>query len=140
MFLVKKELKTVSDISIVNKITNLDDSIVAEIIAESIDLMKSYLSRYYDVETIFAQRGAKRKKAVLKKLKDIVIFEIYNRNKWGVDSDTERSYIEAINWLEKLNTGEFGDTTLPPLPPPIPDNGTAGDTRFGGNKKYASIY
>jgi phage gp36-like protein len=140
MFLEKEELKTVSDITIVNKITNLDDTIVEEIIEESIDLMKSYLSRFYDAEAIFDQTGNDRKKAIVKKLKDIVIFEIYNRNKWGVDSDTERSYAEAINWLEKLNTGEFGDSTLPSKPAPIPDDGTSGDTRFGGNRRYNSIY
>ena len=74
MFLTKEELKTVSDINIVNKIVNMDDTIVADIIAESIDLMKSYLSRYYDAGAIFAQEGENRKKAVLKKLKDIVIY------------------------------------------------------------------
>jgi hypothetical protein len=140
MFLTKDELKTVSDINIVNKITNMDDSIVAEIIGESIDLMKSYLSRYYDAEAIFAAEGDARKKAVVKKLKDIVIYEIYNRNKWGVDSATEKSYLEAINWLEKLNTGEFGDGTLPPVPDGTESDGNEGDTRFGGNKRYNSIY
>jgi len=139
-FLIKEELKTVSDINIVNKITNLDDEIVTEIIEESIDLMKGYLSRYYDAETIFEKEGADRKKSVLKKLKDIVIYEIYNRNKWGVDSGTEKSYIEAINWLEKLNTGEFGDDTLPAKPSEEETTGTGGDIRFGGNKQYTSIY
>lgn len=139
-FLTKEELKTVSDINLVNKITNTDDSIVAEIIDESIDLMKSYLSRYYDAETIFAQEGAARKKAVLKKLKDIVIYEIYNRNKWGIDA-VQPAYTEAINWLEKMNTGAFGDRTLPPVPEDVdPSDGTEGDTRFGGNKRYTSIY
>ena len=140
-FLVKEELKTVSDINIVNKITNLDDEIVTDIIDESIDLMKSYLSRYYDADAIFEKEGNERKKSVLKKLKDIVIYEIYNRNKWGVDSSTEKSYAEAMNWLEKLNTGEFGDGTLPTKPTPGDDiDGTSGDTRFGGNKQYTSIY
>lgn len=139
-FLTKSELKTVSDINIVNKITNMDDTIVEEIIDESVDLMKSYMSRFYDVGAIFAQTGDNRKKAVLKKLKDIVIYEIYNRNKWGVDSATEKSYIEAVNWLEKLNTGEFGDNTLPPVQDSDPADGAEGDTRFGGNKQYNSTY
>jgi phage gp36-like protein len=139
-FLVKEELKTVSDINIVNKITNLDDDIVTNIIDESIDMMKGYLSRYYDSEAIFEKEGDERKKSVLKKLKDIVIYEIYNRNKWGVDSDTEKSYSEAMNWLEKLNTGEFGDDTLPSKPTPGDDISTSGDIRFGGNKQYSSIY
>lgn len=141
VFLVKEELKTVSDINIVNKITNLDDEIVTNIIDESIDMMKGYLSRYYDAEAIFDKEGSTRKKSVLKKLKDIVIYEIYNRNKWGVDSNTEKSYAEAMNWLEKLNTGEYGDGTLPAKPSTEDDAiGTGGDIRFGGNKQYTSIY
>jgi hypothetical protein len=140
-FLTKEELKTVSDINIVNKITNMDDEIVSEIIAESIDMMKSYLSRYYDADAIFAQEGAARKKSIVKNLKDIVIYEIYNRNRWGVEPAVERSYIEAVNRLEKLNTGEFGDSTLPPVPDAVdPGDGTEGDVRFGGNIRYDSTY
>jgi phage gp36-like protein len=140
MFLTKSELKTVTDINIVNKITNMDDTIVDEIISESIDLMQSYLSRFYDVEAIFAQTGDDRKKSVLKKLKDIVVYEIYNRNKWGTDGATEKSYLEAMHWLEKMNTGEFADHTLPPVPAPDTLSGQEGDTRFGGNHRYNSIY
>lgn len=141
MFLTKEELKTVSDLSIIDKITRLDDEIVTEIIEESIDMMRSYLSRFYDDIAIFAARGAERKKSVLKKLKDIVIYEIYNRNKWGVDPSTERSYLEAMNWLEKINTGELGDRTLPVRPEaPATTEGTDGDVRFGGNRRYASAY
>jgi phage gp36-like protein len=139
MFLTKDELKTVTDINVVNKIVNLDDTIVEEIIDESIDLMKSYLSRYYDAESIFNEEGSMRKKAVVKKLKDIVIYEIYNRNLWGENARVGAAYTEAINWLEKLNTGQFSDNTLPPIPDEVGD-GTDGDTRFGGNKKYSSIY
>jgi phage gp36-like protein len=140
-FLTKEELKTVSDINLVNKITNLDDTIVDEIIDESIDLMKSYLSRYYDAEAIFAQEGDARKKMILKKLKDIVIYEIYSRNKQGGIEAVQPPYDEAVAWLEKMNTGVFSDRTLPPVPEEIdPTDGTEGDTRFGGNKRYSSIY
>ncbi len=140
-FLTKEELKTVSDINIIDKITNVDDDIVTEIIEESIDLMRGYLSRFYDTDEIFFKTGTERKKSILKKLKDIVIYEIYNRNKWGVDSATEKSYLEAINWLEKTNTGEFADNTLPSAKKPDANtDGTDGDVRFGGNKRYTSIY
>ena len=53
-FLTKEELKTVSDINIVDIITNLDDTIVTDIISESIDIMKGFLSRFYDIDAIFA--------------------------------------------------------------------------------------
>ena len=47
MFLEKAELKTVATDEIINKIINNDDSIVTDIILESIDLMSSYLYQYF---------------------------------------------------------------------------------------------
>lgn len=141
MFLAKEELKTVASIPIVDKIINMDDEIVYEIIEESISTMKSYMSRFYDVEAIFDKEGGQRHKATLKRLKDIVIYEIYERHTREQNAVAMRRYNEAMNWLEKLNTGEFGDKTLPI----VKDNddagdGTSGDTRFGGSKRYDSIY
>lgn len=144
-FLDKEELKTVADIEIVNKITNLDDDIVIEIIEESIDKMKGYLSRFYDAELIFSKEGNDRKKSVLKRLKDIVIYEIYERHTREINAVAARRYAEVMDWLEKINTGEQGDSTLPPKPDETDgdgngNNGTSGDTRFGGNKRYDSVY
>jgi phage gp36-like protein len=141
MFLKKEELKTVGQISIIDKITNNNDEIVENIIEESISLMKGYLSRYYDAETIFAQEGNLRHKATLKRLKDIVIYEIYERHTREQNLVAARRYQEAMAWLEKLNSGEFSDHTLPSIPDDEEDtNGITGDTRFGGNKKYNSEY
>jgi phage gp36-like protein len=143
MFLTKEELKTVAQIGIIDKITGLDDEIAANIIDESIALMKGYLSRFYDVNAIFDATGGDRNLAVVKKLKDIVIYEIYERHTREQNASAQRRYAEAMLWLEKLNTGEFGDGTIPPAPEPDPNEdiaGTTGDARFGGNKRYDSVY
>ena len=142
-FLTKDELKTVAQIALIDKITNLDNSIVENIINESIALMKGYLSRFYDVDEIFSKTGGDRNLAVLKKLKDIVIYEIYEHHTREQNAVAQRRYSEAMLWLEKLNTGEFGDGTIPPAPEPDPEGdttGTTGDARFGGNKRYGSVY
>lgn len=141
MFLEKSELGTVATLSIISKITGDDDAIVNDIIEESISLMKGYLSRYYDAETIFSAEGNNRHKAALKRLKDIVIYEIYERHTREQNAVAARRYNEAMAWLEKLNTGEHSDKTLPQAPV-IPDvePGTSGDTRFGGNPQYSSTY
>jgi hypothetical protein len=141
MFLEKNELKTVADLTIVDIITNLDDTIVTEIIAESIDKMRGYLSRFYDIDTIFAATGEARKKSIVKRLKDIVIYEIYERYTRDTNAVAARRYAEAMDWLEKSYTGELGDATLPIKPEDNADDpGTGGDIRFGGNKKYNSVY
>ncbi|MFT4223298.1 phage protein Gp36 family protein [Dysgonomonas sp.] len=141
-FLTKAELKTVTDINIVNKITALDDKIIEDIIDESIALMKSYLSRFYDADAIFNKEGSDRNLHIVKKLKDIVIYEVYERHTRETNAVAERRYNIAMHWLEKINTGEQGDGTLPTKPDEPDDNntGTTGDTRYGGGTKYGSIY
>ena len=140
-FLNPEEIKTVADQAIVNIIVNDDTDIITIIIDESIDKMKSYLSRHYDTDSIFAAEGAARKLSIVKRLKDIVIYEIYERHTREPNAVAARRYAEAMDWLEKMNTGELGDHTLPVKPAtPEEEEGTAGDTRFGGNIRYTSKY
>lgn len=138
VFLSQGELKTVADPAIIDLITGIDTTIVEQIIAESIDLMSSYLSNYYDTNTLFAQRGTSRNLTILKRLKDISIYEIYIRNTRKMNEVAKVRYEEAMNWLEKLNTGEFVDGRLPLL------SDTTGqqrqDIRFGSNTKYESSF
>lgn len=107
MFLEKSELKTVGVEEIINKIINNDDSIVEEIIEESIDLMEGYLYQYYDTEAIFAKTGSERKKSLLKHLKGIVIHEIYTRRTKVENNVAKEKYDEAMLWLEKVSEGKI---------------------------------
>ncbi len=105
MFLNITELKTVALTEVVNLITNSDDTIIEQIIAESIDLIKSYLHNYYDINIIFEATGTDRSLIVLKYLKDIVIYEIYIRRSHDFNEVTKSRYDEAILWLEKVAKG-----------------------------------
>lgn len=140
MFIEKEELKTVVDIKIVDKITNLDDTIVNNIVDETVSIMKGHMSKYYDVEAIFSATGINRNQTVLKRLKDIVIYEVYERHTREQNKVAERRYQEAMNWLEKLNTGEFSDKSLPPRPSETPSTQDGYDIRFGGRQKYESSF
>ena len=137
-FLSKTELKTVASLEIVDTITGADDSIVNAIINESISVMKSYLSLYYDAEAIFTVSGTARNLTVLKHLKAIVIYEVFIRLTRDMNEVAKARYDEAMMWLEKLNTGEFTDNSLPPLP----GEETSPDqcARYGGNQKYNSSF
>lgn len=138
-FITKEELNTVGQIKLIDKIINETDTIAEVIIDESISIMKSYLSRFYDVEAIFSKTGEERNKTILKRLKDIVIYEIYNRNPTNLTESVDKKYNEAMDWLEKLNTGEHGDKTLPSIPKDE-EIGRSGEIRFSSNQKYSSIY
>ncbi len=105
MFLNIDELKTVATREVVDLITNNDNTIIEEIIAESIDLMKSYLFKHYDTNEIFSKEGEERSKVILKYLKDIVIHEVYIRRTKTMNEIAKERYDEAMLWLEKMTKG-----------------------------------
>lgn len=143
MFLDKSELKTVSTEEIINRIISSDDSIIVDIIDESIDLMAGYLYQYYDTENIFSATGENRNKTILKHLKGIVIHEIYIRRTKAFNEVAKTRYDEAMLWLEKISEGKI----KPPLPIRIIDTDGDGipDTeatfmKVGGRKNYQNHY
>lgn len=143
MFLEKSELKTVSTGEIINKIINNDDSIVTNIINESIDVVSSYLHQYYDTDAIFSKTGEQRSKIVLKHLKAIVKHEIYTCRSNAMNEVVKDAYNEAMRWLEKVSEGKI----KPQLP--VRNVDTDGDgtpdspstfLKLGSNKKYSNHF
>lgn len=104
-FLDKEELKTVATTEVVNLITRGDDTIVTEIIGESIDIIKTYLFKHFDTDAIFMAVDEERSKVILKYLKDIAIHEIYIRRTKQMNEVAKLRYDEAMLWLEKVAKG-----------------------------------
>ena len=139
MYLTKEDLKTVATKEVIDLIVQFDDGIVEEIIAESIDLMASYLYKYYNTEAIFDKEGNERSKVLLKYLKDIVIHEIYIRRTKTLNQVAKLRYDEAMLWLEKVLKGEI-EIDLPKRLKDTNGDGTP-DTatpfmKLGGRKTY----
>ena len=139
MFLEKSELKTVGVEEIINRIINSDDSIVEEIIAESIDVMSGYLFQYFDTTAIFEASGENRNLTIVKHLKGIVLFEIYTRRTKQLNEVAKMRYDEAMLWLEKVSKG----TIQPNLPPKLTDTNGDGTPdsevpvmKLGSRKNY----
>lgn len=107
MFLGIAELKTVSTIAVVNLITNNQDETVNELIEENIDLMKSYLFKYYDTEAVFSAAGDARAKIVLKHLKTLVIFDLYQIRQKDITPELEMKWDRAMEWLNKISKGDI---------------------------------
>ena len=133
MYLTKDELKTVATKEVIDLITQGDEQIVTQIIADS------YLYKYYDTEAIFAKEGDERSKILLKYLKDIVIHEIYIRRSKTLNQVAKLRYDEAILWLEKIAKGEI-EVALPKRLKDTDGDGTP-DTptpfmKLGGRKTY----
>ena len=139
MFLEKSELKTVGVEEIINRIINSDDTIVEEIIAESIDVMSGYLFQYFDTTAIFEASGENRNLTIVKHLKGIVLFEIYTRRTKQLNEVAKMRYDEAMLWLEKVSKG----TIQPNLPPKLTDTNGDGTPdsevpfmKLGSRKNY----
>ena len=139
-FLSKEELKTVASMPTIEKITAGNDFVVEQIIDESISIMRSLLSRHYDTDAIFSATGNARHLTILKYLKDIVIFEIYDRLTREENDVARRRYDTAMQWLNDLNAGTLADSTLPSAVTPEGQDASSGDVRFGSNTQYQSRY
>lgn len=139
-FLSKEELKTVAAMPTIEKITAGNPFVVEQIIDESISIMRSLLSRHYNTDAIFSATGNARHLTILKYLKDIVIFEIYDRLTREENDVARRRYDTAMQWLNDLNAGTLADSTLPPAVTPEGQDASSGDVRFGSNTQYQSRY
>lgn len=142
MFTSKEELITVMPLSLADALTSCEDHIIEQIIRESIAVMTSYLSTYYDTDAIFSATGLERNLTVLKYLKDIIVYELYRSHTHDSANEvaTER-YSSAMQWLRDLNTGTLSDNSLPLRPEPDnQDPATSGNVRFGGGTHYPSRY
>ncbi|MEO2064481.1 MAG: phage protein Gp36 family protein [Christiangramia sp.] len=139
MFLTTDELKTVSTVAVVNLITNNQTEIVDEVIEENIDLMKSYLFKYYDTEAIFAAAGDERSKIVLKHLKTLVIFDLYQIRRKDITPEMEMKWDRAMEWLTKISKGDI-EADLPRKQVDTDGDGTpdANSTfmKLGSRKNY----
>lgn len=141
-FLTIQELDTVSVESVRNMITHFTDAIIEQIIAESIDLMKSYLLNYYDVEQVFNATGTARSLIILKYLKNIVIYELYARDPQNQMNEVVKlQYDEALLWLTNVSKGRL-QLNLPRI-----NNDTNGDgvnddgfLWLKSNQKYSNDY
>lgn len=103
-FLTIQELTTEAPESFINILKGTEDEAINEIIADMIDLMKTNLGSYYDINAIFSAEGANRSRTVLNYLKDLVFYKIQKRRKPGVLDGSD--YDEAMKWLEEVSTGK----------------------------------
>lgn len=137
-FIIKDELKTVGVPAVVDKAINENDDIVLDIIDETEDVMRSYLSGRFDVDAIFSAVAGARSGVVVKHFKKIVIDEIYKRKTNGLNEVTQLGYDEAMTWLTDVANGKIAAADLPPkVEEPVEGDGFI---KFGGNTRYNSNF
>lgn len=105
---------------------------------ETIDLVKTYLSRYYDISAIFGEKPIKN--GVLTKIiTKIIIYEAIRRNVYRkVNNGYQEDYNWAMETLEKLNNGKM---ILADLPEKIPHSKRKNnDSLQSGNLSNKNFY
>ncbi|WP_372472694.1 phage protein Gp36 family protein [Capnocytophaga sp. ARDL2] len=80
---------------------------------ETIDIVKTYLSRYYDVSKIFSDTPI-RTGVLTKIMTYIIIYEAIKRNVYRkIKGRYEEDYKWAMEMLEKINAGKITLADLP---------------------------
>ena len=133
-FLDKEELRTTATVSMIDKITQQDESTVETIIEECIDEMKPYLSAY-DVEAIFSAEGDARSKVILKHLKAMVTYEIFQKG--GSEFGADKAY-RATQWLKEVSSGLI--TLWLSAGSAETEDSSTSDPWFGGEESYDSEF
>lgn len=133
-FLTKDELKTHGHVEIIDAITRSDDTIIDMLIEENISYMKGYLNSRYDVKSVFEATGDHRNKVVLKLLKALVIYDVYNsHNPQHISDNLREERDRAVEWLKMVQKQEVN----PDLPTLDTDEQYL---QFGSNVKRTQHY
>ena len=106
---------------------------------ETIDIVKTYLSRYYDVSKIFSDTPI-RTGVLTKIMTYIIIYEAIKRNVYRkIKGRYEENYKWAMEMLEKINAGKI---TLSDLPEAPKNNASpkAGGKLLHGNLSNKNFY
>lgn len=136
-FLTKEELVVEAPKSFIDIVVGTEQEVVEEIILDQIDLIKTNLGSYYDMEVVFAKTGTARNRTVLSYLRDLVFYKLLKRRKPGVLDTSE--YDEAMKWLEDISSGKR-KADLPPIMVDIDGDGIPDEPvpfmKLGGRKTY----
>lgn len=130
IYLHKDDLITHSFERFIDESTKDFEQTLANVEAENIGIIKSYLGADYNVNEIFS---VPIKNPVLTRiLSKLVLYDIIRRNAARkVPMDIEQNYKEAMETLEKI---AFGKLILNDLPPAVNEDGEVlRDLNYGNN-------
>ena len=135
-YLTVEELHTIRTADFIQILQGTDETVINEIIEESISVFQTFLGSYYDMVSVFNQTLSTRNKMVLKYLKKLVVYELMERRKPGGD---DKDYQEVMKWLEDISSGKIS-VDLPPKLEDLDGDGVADEPtpymKLGGRKSY----
>lgn len=109
MFLIKDDLRSSIRANRLAQILDDDtgDEILTDVLATAEQTVRDHLHQHYDIEAIFAQAGASRKKNVLRWCKLVAIYQLYERIPDElVPERVVKDYNECMDFLMKVAEGQ----------------------------------
>ena len=96
----------------------MQDSAVVEICEDrAVSEMRSYLSKVYDCDRIFGQRGPGRHPLILMMAVDIAVYHIFSQhNPYKMSQTRKDRYDRAVEWLKAVAKGGITVDGAPRLP------------------------
>jgi phage gp36-like protein len=129
MFLEIDELKIPA--SIRSKLGTDDD--IEAAITDAMDIVRNYLSVLYDCNKAFAATVDDRNKLLMRHIKSIVKYTLYENSSVAMNEVVDNNYAEAMKWLKEAGNGTIPTT----LPTHTDEDGKEQSFMFlGGKKKY----
>jgi phage gp36-like protein len=131
MFLEISELRIPSGIKAK---LGTDDEITAAI-TDAMDIARNYLSVLYDCDKAFEATGNDRNKLLMRHIKSIVKYSLYDNSSVVMNEVADNNYTEAMKWLKDAGNGTVPTT----LPVHTDDEGEEESFMFlGGKPKYST--
>lgn len=96
----------------------MQDSAVVEICEDrAVSEMRSYLSRWYDCDSIFGRTGSDRHPLILMMAVDIAVYHIFClHNPYKMSQIRKDRYDRAVEWLKAVAKGDITIDGAPKLP------------------------
>lgn len=136
MYIEPSELKTHAYDVKIKAIIQGDETIALACIDMAEELVISKLSKDYDTDLIFSQKGEDRSPLLMKIIKDIAIWELIGLSNPSVDyEDKKYRYQQAMDWLTAVYKGMHAN-----LPKREKEDNKSGSFSLHSNPKRNPYY
>ena len=148
MFVEQEELKSAIYEYQLTEIIEQDDTIVDMALNAAIEEVKSYLTvndqtnwndgrPMYDANTIFSQTGTDRNALLMQMVKSVAKWYVCELSNVDIiEEQVQKRYDRAIEYLEKLKSGEVTISSLQTLDPASEELSTRDAFKSGSRPKF----
>lgn len=132
-FLTESDYAPLIQDHVLSQVITNDPTLLDEAELMALSEMESYLAGRFDTATVFSTTGTGRHRAIVMYALDITLYHLHSRvTPRNVSKLREDRYMRALEWLDKVVTGELS----PNLPVKTdPDGDVDNRLKWGSNEK-----